>query len=102
MRIGLAIGLHGGPEGGERETPRWHGIRERARAAEAAGFDLVVIEDALLFSGPPAKIAEQLLAFGELGIGEVRCNLYHPRGDIAVLDEAIPAMREVVQALHAA
>jgi len=304
LRIGLAIGLHGGPDGGERETPRWHGIRERARAAEAAGFDLVVIEDALLyrdedetvgywesiamagalaaatetigighsvlngpyrspalvakiaatldeisggryilgigrgnvpdhdyaafgfdgadrtarfeealqiirpllkqgrvdfsgehwfaresdlvihgprpqgppivvaaskprmlrltarfadewnwwttspsldelrmvvdeldraceqvgrdpvtlprsidvyscdplqrfaerasFSGPPAQIAEQLLAFGELGIGEVRCGLYHPPGDIALLDEAIPAMREVVQALHSA
>jgi hypothetical protein len=27
--------------------------------------------------------------------------LHHPRNDISVLDEAIAAMREVVQALHA-
>lgn len=58
--------------------------------------------EAASFSGPPDQIAEQLLAFGEqLGVGEVRCMLHHPRNDISVLDEAIAAMREVVQALHA-
>ncbi len=49
MRIGMTIMLHGGPPGGERETPRWTGIREQARAAEAAGFDLVVLEDGMLY-----------------------------------------------------
>jgi len=49
MRIGLVLGLHGGPAGGEREAPRWTGIRERALLAERIGFDLVVLEDALLY-----------------------------------------------------
>lgn len=49
MRIGLVIGLHGGPPGGERESPRWTGIRDLARTAEDIGFDLVVLEDALLY-----------------------------------------------------
>jgi len=189
MRIGLVMGLHGGPAGGEREAPRWGGIRERAREAERIGFDLVVLEDALLcrdedetvgywesstmtaavaastehigighsvinavyrspalvaklaetldeisggryvlgigrgnvpdldysvdplerfsdqasFSGSPAQIAERLLAFADLGFGEVRVNLHHPRGELsAVLAEAIPAMDEVVTLLHRA
>ncbi len=58
--------------------------------------------DAASFSGPPSRVAEQLLSFGELGIGEVRCDVYHPREDIGVLKEAVPAMQEVVDALHAA
>ena len=49
MRIGLVMGLHGGPPESSREAPRWEGIRRQARAAEAAGFDLVVLEDALLY-----------------------------------------------------
>lgn len=49
MRIGLVIGLHGGPPGGKRQAPRWTAIREQARAAEAAGFDLVVVEDGMLY-----------------------------------------------------
>lgn len=50
MRIGLVIGLHdGGPDGDP--APRWGEIRAEALAAEAVGFDLVVIEDALTFGG---------------------------------------------------
>lgn len=49
MRIGLTIMLHGGPPDGERESPRWADVREQARAAEAAGFDIVVLEDGTLY-----------------------------------------------------
>ena len=49
MRIGLVIGLHGGPPGADRKAPRWKEIRRHALAAEAAGFDLAVLEDALLY-----------------------------------------------------
>lgn len=46
MRIGLYIRLYGRP-GAETPPPTWGSIREQALAAEAAGFDLVVLEDAL-------------------------------------------------------
>jgi alkanesulfonate monooxygenase SsuD/methylene tetrahydromethanopterin reductase-like flavin-dependent oxidoreductase (luciferase family) len=49
MRIGLVIGLHGGPPGADRKAPHWQEIRRHALAAEAAGFDLAVLEDALLY-----------------------------------------------------
>ncbi len=45
MRIGLVIGLHGTPD----KAPTWIQVRDEARAAEAAGFDLAVVEDALLY-----------------------------------------------------
>lgn len=40
--------LHGRP-GGDRLTPTWESISARAKAAEAAGFDVFVFEDALLY-----------------------------------------------------
>ena len=46
MRIGIYIRLYGRP-GAETPAPTWTSIREQALAAEAAGFDLVVLEDAL-------------------------------------------------------
>jgi alkanesulfonate monooxygenase SsuD/methylene tetrahydromethanopterin reductase-like flavin-dependent oxidoreductase (luciferase family) len=46
MRIGIIIGLHGR----EGEAPGWTSVRDQVRAAEAVGFDLAVIEDALLYS----------------------------------------------------
>ena len=49
MRVGLVIGLHGGPPGGQRQAPGWERIRGEALAAEEAGFDLVVVEDGLLY-----------------------------------------------------
>jgi alkanesulfonate monooxygenase SsuD/methylene tetrahydromethanopterin reductase-like flavin-dependent oxidoreductase (luciferase family) len=50
MRIGLINELHGRPDGDLRE-PSWRTIRERAIVAEAAGFDIFVFEDALLYRG---------------------------------------------------
>lgn len=46
MRLGMAIPLLVAP-GGRWPVPRWTDIRARALAAEAVGFDLVVVEDVL-------------------------------------------------------
>ena len=50
MRIGLINQLHGRPNGAT-PAPSWESIRQRAAAAEAAGFDMFVFEDALLYRG---------------------------------------------------
>ena len=50
MKVGLYIRLLGRP-GTTPPAPTWASIREQALAAEAAGFDLVVLEDALLYPG---------------------------------------------------
>lgn len=48
MKIGLYIRLLGRP-GTAPPPPAWSSVRAQALAAEAAGFDLVVFEDALLY-----------------------------------------------------
>lgn len=48
MRLGLINQLHGRP-GGNRPAPTWKSISSRAAAAEEAGFDIFVFEDALLY-----------------------------------------------------
>jgi alkanesulfonate monooxygenase SsuD/methylene tetrahydromethanopterin reductase-like flavin-dependent oxidoreductase (luciferase family) len=50
MRIGLINQLHGRP-GGAQPAPSWESISTKAVAAEAAGFDIFVFEDALLYRG---------------------------------------------------
>ena len=50
MRIGLINQLHGRP-GSDVPAPSWASVRERATAAEEAGFDMFVFEDALLYKG---------------------------------------------------
>jgi alkanesulfonate monooxygenase SsuD/methylene tetrahydromethanopterin reductase-like flavin-dependent oxidoreductase (luciferase family) len=50
MRIGLINQLHGRPDG-KTPAPTWESISERATAAETAGFDSFVFEDALLYRG---------------------------------------------------
>ena len=50
MRIGLVVGLHDGGADGD-PAPRWHDIQEQVVAAEEVGFDVVILEDALSFSG---------------------------------------------------
>ena len=50
MKIGIYIRLLGRP-GTPSPAPTWESIRADALAAEAAGFDLVVLEDALLYPG---------------------------------------------------
>ena len=49
MKIGLYIRLLGRP-GTEPPPPSWLSVRDHALAAEAAGYDLVVLEDALLYA----------------------------------------------------
>jgi alkanesulfonate monooxygenase SsuD/methylene tetrahydromethanopterin reductase-like flavin-dependent oxidoreductase (luciferase family) len=49
MKIGLYIRLLGRLDGPPL-APTWSSVREQALAAESAGFDLVVLEDALLYS----------------------------------------------------
>ncbi len=48
MRIGLITRLFGRP-GGDTPAPSWESISERAASAEAAGFDMFVFEDALMY-----------------------------------------------------
>ena len=48
MKIGLYIRLLGRP-GSQPPAPSWSSVREQALAAEASGFDLVVLEDALMY-----------------------------------------------------
>ncbi len=50
MKVGLYIRLFGRPDA-EPPAPTWASVRDQALAAEAAGFDLVVLEDALLYAG---------------------------------------------------
>lgn len=50
MRVGLINQLHGRP-GADSPAPSWMTISERAQAAEAAGFDIFVFEDALMYRG---------------------------------------------------
>lgn len=53
MRIGLITQLHGRPDG-DSPAPTWESVKARAFAAEAAGFDIFVFEDALLYRGEEA------------------------------------------------
>lgn len=53
MRIGLINQLHGRPDGGN-PPPTWESISARSAAAETAGFDIFVFEDALLYRGETA------------------------------------------------
>lgn len=50
MRIGLITPLNGRP-GSATPAPTWASINRRAAAAEQAGFDVFVFEDALLYRG---------------------------------------------------
>ena len=50
MRIGLISRLFGRPDG-DIQAPSWESISERVTIAEAAGFDIFVFEDALLYRG---------------------------------------------------
>jgi alkanesulfonate monooxygenase SsuD/methylene tetrahydromethanopterin reductase-like flavin-dependent oxidoreductase (luciferase family) len=50
MRIGLINELNGRPDG-KLPSPTWASVLERARVAEAVGFEMFVFEDALLYRG---------------------------------------------------
>lgn len=49
MKIGIYIRLGGRPAT-EPPPPTWRSVRDQALAAEQAGFDLVVLEDALMYA----------------------------------------------------
>jgi alkanesulfonate monooxygenase SsuD/methylene tetrahydromethanopterin reductase-like flavin-dependent oxidoreductase (luciferase family) len=55
VKIGLYIRLLGRPDG-PPFAPTWASVREQALAAEAADFDLVVLEDALLYPGDDGNL----------------------------------------------
>ncbi|MGH8914347.1 MAG: LLM class flavin-dependent oxidoreductase [Acidimicrobiia bacterium] len=51
MRIGIQLGMHGHSGDDPLPAPGWHNMRRQIEAAEAVGFDLVVVEDALVDGG---------------------------------------------------
>lgn len=51
MRIGIQLGMHGHSGENVLPAPGWSNMRRQLEAAEAADFDLVVIEDALVDGG---------------------------------------------------
>lgn len=51
MRIGIQLGMHGHSGHEPLPVPGWANMRTQIEAAEAAGFDLIVIEDALVDGG---------------------------------------------------
>jgi alkanesulfonate monooxygenase SsuD/methylene tetrahydromethanopterin reductase-like flavin-dependent oxidoreductase (luciferase family) len=55
VKIGVYIRLLGRPDGPPL-APSWASVREQALAAEAADFDLVVLEDALLYPGDDGNL----------------------------------------------
>lgn len=62
MRIGLINELHG-RQGGDSPAPSWESVRARAGAAEKAGFDIFVFEDALVYKsdeGPSNGVWESV------------------------------------------
>ncbi|GAA3625533.1 LLM class flavin-dependent oxidoreductase [Microbacterium awajiense] len=69
MRIGLINQLHGRP-GGATPAPTWQTISARAKAAERAGFDIFVYEDALLYRGDAASdgVWESMAVSGALAL----------------------------------
>ena len=75
MRIGIIIGLHGR----QGEAPGWPTIRDQVRAAEAVGFDLAVIDDALLYSsdGGPEGYWESVAMAGAMAAATSRIEIGH-------------------------
>ena len=75
MRIGIVIALHGH----EGEAPSWRHIRDQALVAEAVGFDLAVIEDALLQPAPqrPTGFWEAVSMAGALAAVTSRIEIGH-------------------------
>lgn len=76
MRIGLVLGLHGRDE----KAPGWPQIREQIRAAEAVGFDLAVVADALLYrseDGPSVGYWESVSLLGALAAVTSRIEVGH-------------------------
>lgn len=58
MDIGVALALGGMPDGDRFAVPSWRSIRDQVVAAEAAGFDLVIAEDALTQPLPDGPVVD--------------------------------------------
>lgn len=55
MRIGLIVDLHGRSDASGHPSPSWSETRAAVMAAESAGFDIVVYEDALMYPGDDVR-----------------------------------------------
>lgn len=76
MRIGIIIGLHGTG----RSAPRWRHVRDQVLAAEAVGFDLAVVEDALLLrreGKPSIGYWESVSVMGAMASATSRIEIGH-------------------------
>jgi alkanesulfonate monooxygenase SsuD/methylene tetrahydromethanopterin reductase-like flavin-dependent oxidoreductase (luciferase family) len=75
MRIGIVIALHGQ----EGRAPRWRHVRDQVLLAEAVGFDLAVVEDALLQpdADDPIGYWESVSMLGALAAATSRIELGH-------------------------
>lgn len=51
MKLGIGLTMGGHRYDGGQPAPRWDDIRTQARTAEAAGFDLAVLDDAIVDGG---------------------------------------------------
>ena len=79
MRIGVALELHGPRPGEGGEAARWRDIRNSALEAEAAGFDLVVVEDVFLgeTAGEPTGAWESVAMLGAIAAGTTSIGIGH-------------------------
>ena len=76
MRIGIIIGLHGR----QADAPTWRHVRDQVLAAEAVGFDLAVVEDALFYpseAGPPAGAWESVSIVAAMAAATSRLEVGH-------------------------
>ncbi len=101
MKIGLYIRLFGRP-GTQPPPPMWPSIRDQAISAEAAGFDLVVLEDALLYPDDDGNLgvweaismaAALAVATSTIGIGHAVIN--NPYRHPALLAKAAETLSEI-------
>lgn len=51
MRIGIQLGMHGHAGSHRLDPPTWASMKRQVESAETSGFDIVVIEDALVEGG---------------------------------------------------
>lgn len=104
MRIGIALELHGPAPGDEADPSRWSTIYDSVRAAEDAGFDLVVVEDVFLgeSSDQPTGAWESVAVLGgiatstaTIGIGHSMLNApYRPPALVASIATTLDEMSD--------
>lgn len=75
MRIGLALKMIEGPDSRGRQVPRWEHLLGQATAAEHAGFDSVVLADAVSEGG--RGYWESMSLAGALAASTTRIDIGH-------------------------